>query len=73
WLRRPRSARTVAESRHVLRRMEQNDSIEYARRVAARHAARGARLFEDTLGFIPQSEGKAILRQVIHYVNTRLL
>jgi hypothetical protein len=41
--------------------------------VAARHAARAARLFEDTLGFIPQSEGKAILRQVIHYVNTRLL
>jgi geranylgeranyl diphosphate synthase, type II len=73
WLGRPRSKRTVAESRHVLRRMEQSDSIEYARRVAARHAALGARLFEDTLGFIPQSEGKAILRQVIHYVNTRLL
>lgn len=73
WLGRPRSERTLAESRHVLRRMERNDSIEYARAVAARHAARGARLFEETLGFIPQSEDKAILRQVIHYVNTRLL
>ena len=73
WLRRPRRERTVAESRHVLRRMKEADSIEYARRVAARHAARAARLFEDQLDFIPQSEGKAILRQVIHYVNTRLL
>jgi len=73
WLGRPRSNRTLAESRHVLRRMKRNDSIEYARAVAARHAALGARLFEDSLGFIPQSEGKAILRQVIHYVNTRLL
>jgi geranylgeranyl diphosphate synthase type II len=73
WLGRPRSERTVAESRHVLRRMKEADSIEYARRVAARHAALGARLFEETLGFIPPSEGKAILGQVIHYVNTRLL
>jgi geranylgeranyl diphosphate synthase, type II len=73
WLGRPRNERTLAESRHVLRRMERNDSIEYARAVAARRAALGARLFEEALGFIPQSEGKAILRQVIHYVNTRLL
>ena len=73
WLGRPRSERTLAESRHVLRRMERSGSIEYARAVAARHAARGARLFEETLGFIPQSEDKAILGQVIHYVNTRPL
>ena len=66
-------SRRRRESRHVLRRMKEADSIEYARRVAARHAARAARLFEDQLDFIPQSEGKAILRQVIHYVNTRLL
>ena len=73
WLGRPRSERTVAESRDVLRRMKRNHSIDYARAVAARHAARGAKLFEDALGFLPQSEGKAILRQVIHYVNTRML
>lgn len=73
WLGHPRSKRTLAESRQMLRRMERNGSIEYARAVAARHAARGARLFEETLGFVPQSEGKAILRQVIHFVNTRLL
>jgi geranylgeranyl diphosphate synthase type II len=73
WLGRRRSERTLAESRHVLRRMERNGSIEHARAVAARHAARGATLFEETLVFIPQSEAKAILRQVIHYVNTRPL
>ncbi len=73
WLGRPRSERTLAESREVLHLMERGGSIEYARAVAARHAARAAGLFEETLGFIPQSEDKAILRQVIHYVNTRLL
>ena len=73
WLGRPRSGRTLADSRDVLRLMEHNDSIDYARKVAARHAARGAKLFEQTLRFIPESEDKAVLRQVIHYVNTRLL
>jgi geranylgeranyl diphosphate synthase type II len=73
WLGRPRSERTLAESRDVLQRMKRCHSIDYARAVAARHAARGAKLFEETLGFLPQSEGKAILRQVIHYVNTRML
>lgn len=73
WLGHPRRKRTLTESRDVLNRMERNGSIEYARAVAARHAAHGARLFQETLGFIPQSEDKAILHQVIHYVNTRLL
>lgn len=73
WLGHPRRKRTLTESRTVLNRMERNGSIEYARAVAARHAAHGARLFQETLGFIPQSEDKAILHQVIHYVNTRLL
>ena len=53
--------------------MTLNGSLEYARKVAARHAARAAQLFEETLGFVPESEDKAILRQVIHYVNTRML
>ena len=73
WLSRPRSERTMAESREVLRRMGRDGSIDYARGVAARHAARGATLFEETIGFVPASEDKAILRQVINYVNTRLL
>jgi len=73
WLCRSRDERTLAESREVLHRMTSNGSIEYARGVAARHAALAAKLFEETLCFIPESEDKAILRQVIHYVNTRML
>ena len=73
WLGRPRSERTLSESRAVVKRMELHGSIDYARRVAAQHAANGAALFEETLGFLPESEGKAVLRQIIHYANTRLL
>jgi len=73
WLSQPRDGRTISESRDVLRRMKDKGSIDYARDTAARHAAHATKLFEETLGFIPQSEGKAILRQVIHYVNTRML
>jgi geranylgeranyl diphosphate synthase type II len=73
WLASPRSQRTLGESRDVLKRMKSSGSIEYARAVAARHAARAAKLFEETLAFIPEGEDKAILRQVTHYVNTRLL
>jgi geranylgeranyl diphosphate synthase, type II len=73
WLHLSRDERTLEASRDILDRMTRNGSTEYARAVAARHAARAAELFEGTLGFIPESEDKAILRQVIHYVNTRML
>lgn len=73
WLGRSRDARTQAECEGVLERMTEKRAITYAREVAARHAARAAELFEQTLGFIPESEDKAILRQVIQYVNTRML
>jgi geranylgeranyl diphosphate synthase type II len=73
WLSRSRSERTLAESREVLRQLAGMGSIEYARDVAASHAARATTLFEENLDFIPESEDKAILRQVIHYVNTRML
>jgi geranylgeranyl diphosphate synthase type II len=73
WLSRARNRRSLPESRKVLKQMTLNGSLEYARKVAARHAARAAQLFEETLGFVPESEDKAILRQVIHYVNTRML
>ena len=73
WLSGSRAERTLEESRDIVERMTRNGSIEYARDTAARHAARAAKLFEEILGFIPESEDKAILRQVIHYVNTRML
>jgi geranylgeranyl diphosphate synthase type II len=72
WLGRPRCGRTLAESRDVLRRMQRSNSIEYARAVAARHAARGAKLFERR--WVSAAErGQGDTRQVIHYVNTRML
>jgi len=73
WLDSPRSERTLDDSRDVLRRMDKYGSIDYARGVAANYAARGAKLFEETLRFIPESKDKAILRQVVNYVNTRFL
>ena len=74
WLSRSRNERTLAEvPRDLLKRLTDMGSIEHARLVAARHAAHAMKLFDDTLRFIPESEDKAILRQVIHYVNTRML
>jgi geranylgeranyl diphosphate synthase type II len=73
WLHRSREERTLADSRRLLDRMKDSGAIDYARGVAARHAARAASRFEETLTFIPESEDKPILRQVIHYVNTRML
>ena len=73
WLKRSRNERTLAESRDLLKRLTDMGSIEYARRVAADHAAHAMKLFDETLCFIPESEDKAILRQVVHYVNTRML
>ena len=63
----------ITAAQEVLARMHRHHSIDYAQAVAARHAARAATLFESTLDFIPESQDKAVLRQIIHYVNTRLL
>src|SRR5436305_7572215 len=73
WLARPRRAKDLDGARWVASLLEREGSIEYGRAVAARYAAEGARLFESELGFLPESESKALLRQVIHYVNTRTL
>jgi geranylgeranyl diphosphate synthase type II len=73
WLIRPRSAKLVTEAEEVVSLMRRMGSIDYARTVAARYAAEAARQFEDTLSFLPESESKALLRQVIHYVNNREL
>ena len=73
WLARPRRAKDLDGARWVASLLEREGSIEYGRAVAARYAAEGARLFESELGFLPESESKALLRQVIRYVNTRTL
>ena len=41
--------------------------------VADRLAHRGIRRFEADLAFLPENEGKGVLRQIAHYVTTREL
>lgn len=73
WLAQPRRKKDLAGARWVCSLMEREGSIEHGRATAARHAAEGARRFDRLLAFLPESESKAVLRQVIHYANTRLL
>ena len=53
--------------------MERCGSIAHGRSIAATYAEMGSSWFERDLGFLPESESKAVLRQVAHYVNTREL
>ncbi|HEX5759201.1 MAG TPA: polyprenyl synthetase family protein [Thermoanaerobaculia bacterium] len=73
WLARPRGAKDLDGARRVASLLEREGSIEYGRAVAARYAAEAESLFESELGFLPESESKALLRQVVHFVNTREL
>jgi geranylgeranyl diphosphate synthase type II len=73
WLALPRREKDLAGARWVCSLMEREGSIEHGRATAARYAAESAGRFEQQLAFLPESEPKAILRQVIHYANTRML
>lgn len=73
WLNQPRTKKRVSEAEWVLDLMHQKGSIEYGIEAASSYARQGTELFEKDLGFIPESEAKAVLRQVADYVNTREL
>lgn len=72
-LRRPRSAKTQTDAEEVLAAMLRYGSIDYALDVADRLAHRGVRRFERDLAYLPENEGKGVLRQIAHYVTTRRL
>lgn len=72
-LRIPRNAKSQHAAEQVLEAMHRYGSIEYALDVADRLAHRGIRRFELDLSFLPENEGKGVLRQVAHYVTTRPL
>jgi geranylgeranyl diphosphate synthase type II len=72
-LHRPRSAKTQDEAEEVLAAMRRHGSIDYAIALADRLAAAGITHFENDLDIIPENEGKAVLRQIAHYVTTRPL
>ncbi|MYS80638.1 polyprenyl synthetase family protein [Embleya scabrispora] len=69
--RRPDKTRRDADT--LLAAMRAAGSIDYAVDLADRLAARGIDHFERDLDIIPDNEGKAVLRQIAHYVTTRPL
>ncbi|SDP52177.1 geranylgeranyl diphosphate synthase, type II [Streptomyces sp. cf386] len=72
-LQRPRSAKAQQDAEEILAAMRRHGSIDYAVDLAARLADEGITRFEEDLAVIPENEGKAVLRQIAHYVTTRLL
>ena len=68
-----RLERTQDAAERILDAMHKYGSVEYAIDVAHRLAIRGARRFEADLSFLPENEGKGVLRQVANYVTTRAL
>lgn len=69
----PRREKTQREAEMVLAAMRRHGSIDYAVDLADRLAAQGIAHFESDLDIIPENEGKAVLRQIAHYVTTRPL
>jgi geranylgeranyl diphosphate synthase type II len=72
-LRLGRPERSQESAERILAAMHHYGSIEYALDVADRLARRGNRHFEADLSFLPENEGKGVLRQVANYVTTRAL
>jgi geranylgeranyl diphosphate synthase type II len=68
-----RSRRSQTNAEEILDAMQRYGSIDYAIDLADRLARRGAQRFERDLRFVPENEGKALLRQIANYVTTRPL
>ena len=69
----PRTSKTQADAEEILAAMQRYGSVEYALDVADRLAHQGTRRFERDLAFLPENEGKGVLRQIANYVTTRPL
>ncbi|MEV0676018.1 polyprenyl synthetase family protein [Actinosynnema sp. NPDC050436] len=72
-LHRRRVEKTQDDAEELLDAMRRHGSIDYATELADRLAAEGIARFERDLAIIPENEGKAVLRQIAHYVTTRPL
>ncbi|WP_406000210.1 polyprenyl synthetase family protein [Streptomyces sp. NBC_00829] len=72
-LRQRRVDKTQQHAEELLAAMRRHGSIEYATDLADRLAAEGIAHFEEDLRVIPENEGKAVLRQIAHYVTSRPL
>jgi geranylgeranyl diphosphate synthase type II len=69
----PREAKRFEDAQAILAAMRRAGSIEYAVALADRLAHEGVRRFEADLSFLPETEAKAVLRQIANYVTTRPL
>jgi geranylgeranyl diphosphate synthase type II len=69
----PRIQKDFALAEEMLAAMQKVGSIDYAVAHADRLANEGVRRFEADLRFIPETPGKAVLRQISNYVTTRAL
>ena len=70
---RPREEQNVDGVQTILDTMQRYGSIDYAIALADDLATRGINHFEHDLAFIPENRGKAVLRQIAHYVTSRPL
>ncbi|WP_037681582.1 polyprenyl synthetase family protein [Streptomyces griseus] len=70
---RPRHEQNDADVRVVLRSMHRHGCVDYAVALADDLAARGIAHFERDLDVVPENQGKAVLRQIAHYVTSRPL
>jgi geranylgeranyl diphosphate synthase type II len=72
-LRHSRDDRSQDDAERLLAAMGKYGSLDYALDLADRLAHRGIGHFESDLVFVPENEGKGVLRQVANYVITRAL
>lgn len=68
---RPRSERTDADVGWIRGLMDSYGSIEHARNVAAAMAGAALHEFDQTFGYLPDSEDKAFVRALVPWVLTR--
>lgn len=69
----PRVSKTQADAEEILECMQRHGSVDYGILLADKLAHEGVRRFEEDLRWLAESEAKAVLRQVAHYVTTRPL
>jgi geranylgeranyl diphosphate synthase, type II len=72
-IRLPRSQKSQRDAEEIFAAMQHYGSIAYGVELADRLAHDGVRRFEEDLAFLPESEAKAVLRQIANYVTTRPL
>ncbi|MCP4290133.1 MAG: polyprenyl synthetase family protein [Gammaproteobacteria bacterium] len=69
----PRTEKTQDDAEEILATMNRYGSVDYGIALADKLAHEGVHHFEQDLADVPESEAKAVLRQIANYVTTRPL